>query len=112
MPALVRSSRDVIVRTHEWDRARQFYSQVLGLTVSDETATIMRVDTGAIRLFVESGAPHGPVFDFIVADVQAAKVKLLAAGCVLVEENPAVPRCYMRDPFGVVFNLGRSATPD
>jgi hypothetical protein len=31
---------------------------------------------------------------------------------VLVEEDPSIPRCYLRDPFGLVFNLGRSATPD
>jgi hypothetical protein len=38
--------------------------------------------------------------------VQAAKARLIASGCMLVEEDPAVPRCYLRDPFGVVFNLG------
>jgi hypothetical protein len=31
---------------------------------------------------------------------------LLAAGCTLLEENPAVPRCYLRDPFGMTYNIG------
>jgi catechol 2,3-dioxygenase-like lactoylglutathione lyase family enzyme len=112
MAGLVRSSPDVILRTPEGSRAREFYSKVLGLSVTDESASLLRVETGAFRLFVESGAPHGPVFDFLVADVQATKAKLLAAGCVLLEEDPSVPRCYIRDPFGLVFNLGTSATPD
>jgi catechol 2,3-dioxygenase-like lactoylglutathione lyase family enzyme len=112
MPALVRSSRDIVIRTLEFSRAREFYSRVLGLTVVDESELLLRVDTGAIRLFVESGSPHGPVFDFLVADVQATKAKLLAAGCVLIEEDPSVPRCYLRDPFGLVFNLGLTATPE
>jgi hypothetical protein len=33
---------------------------------------------------------------------------LLKAGCVVVEEDASVPRCYLRDPFGLVFNLGES----
>ncbi len=106
-----RSSRDVILRTSHWNQAREFYERVLGLKVVAETGTIFRVETGAIRLFVEEGDPHGPVFDFLVSDVQAAKNQLLAAGCILVEEDPSIPRCYLRDPYGLVFNLGRTATP-
>jgi catechol 2,3-dioxygenase-like lactoylglutathione lyase family enzyme len=107
-----RLSRDVILRTPHWRQAREFYGRILGLTVAAETDTIFRVDAGAIRLFVEEGDPHGPVFDFLVPDVQAAKNHLLAAGCALVEEDASIPRCYLRDPFGLVFNVGRTATPD
>ena len=46
------------------------------------------------------------VLDFLVEDVQATKAVLVASGCVIVEENPSIPRCYMRDPFGLLFNLG------
>jgi len=28
---------------------------------------------------------------------------------VVLEEDAAVPRCYLRDPFGLVFNLGLAA---
>ena len=107
-----RSSRDVICRTPRWTEAREFYERVLGFRVADGTDSTFRVETGAVRLFVEKGDPHGPVSDFLVPDVQAAKSELLAAGCVLVEEDPSVPRCYLRDPFGLVFNLGKTATPD
>jgi catechol 2,3-dioxygenase-like lactoylglutathione lyase family enzyme len=65
-------------------------------------------ETGAFRLYVEKGAAHGPVFEFLVADVAAAKTRLLAAGCTLVEEDASVPRCYVRDPYGVTFNLGKA----
>jgi catechol 2,3-dioxygenase-like lactoylglutathione lyase family enzyme len=106
----IRSSRDVILRTANWARARVFYETVLGFKVTNETEAMLRVETGAIRLFVEKGEPHGPVFDFLVHDVQAAKNDLLAAGCVLVEEDPSIPRCYLRDPFGLVFNVGQTAS--
>jgi catechol 2,3-dioxygenase-like lactoylglutathione lyase family enzyme len=112
MNSLLQSSRDVILRTPRWVQAREFYEKVLGFKVTHETEAMLRVDTGAIRLFVEKGEPHGPVFDFLVDDVQAAKKHLLAAGCVVVEEDPAVPRCYLQDPFGLVFNLGKNATAE
>jgi predicted enzyme related to lactoylglutathione lyase len=47
------------------------------------------------------------VFEFCVADVAAAKAKLMAAGCTVIEENARVSRCYVRDPYGLVFNLRR-----
>ena len=108
----LKSSRDVILRTPRWSEARRFYASVLGFDVVEESDSMLRVETGAIRLFVEKGAAHGPVFDFLVPDVQAARDRLIAAGCVLVEVDPAVPRCYLQDPFGVVFNLGLTASPD
>jgi catechol 2,3-dioxygenase-like lactoylglutathione lyase family enzyme len=112
MPKPITSSRDVILRTPQWSEAHQFYASVLGFEVVKESESMLRVETGAIRLFVEKGAPHGPVFDFLVPDVGAARDRLLAAGCVLVEEDPSVPRCYLRDPCGLVFNIGLSASPD
>jgi catechol 2,3-dioxygenase-like lactoylglutathione lyase family enzyme len=108
----LKSSRDVILRTPNWVQAQEFYETILGFKVTHETDAMLRVDTGAIRLFVEKGEAHGPVFDFLVRDVQAAKTGLLAAGCVLVEENASIPRCYLRDPFGLVFNLGTAATAE
>jgi len=107
-----RSSCDVILRTSHWNQARELYEQGLGFKVAAETDTVLRVETGAIRLFVEQGDAHGPVFDFLVPDVQAAKGRLLAAGWVLVEEDSSIPRCYLRDPYGLVFNVGRTATPE
>jgi predicted enzyme related to lactoylglutathione lyase len=50
------------------------------------------------------------VFDFLVDDVAATRDRLVAGGCTVIEEDPAVPRCYLRDPYGMVFNLGRSAS--
>ena len=61
-------------------------------------------------LYVESGKEHGPVFDLLVPDVLAAKSRLLAAGCALIEEDPAVPRCYIRDPYGFTFNVGKAGS--
>ena len=103
-----RSSRDVIVRTEAWAEAVKFYGTTLGMPVTYSSETLMGFETGSFCLYVEKGEGHGPVFEFLVPDVQAAKRRLLAAGCTIQEENPSVPRCYVRDPYGVVFNVGES----
>ena len=100
------SSRDIIVRTQAWSDAVHFYESVLGWRVLRRDNTMVGFDTGSFHLYVEKGAAHGPVLDFLVPDVQLAKAQLLAAGCVVLEEDPAVPRCYVRDPQGLVFNIG------
>jgi predicted enzyme related to lactoylglutathione lyase len=105
----IRSSRDVIIRTDAWAKATKFYGSVLGLPVTHRSKKLMGFETGAFCLYVEKGAAHGPVFDFLVPDVQAAKRRLVAAGCTVLEENPAIPRCYIGDPYGVVFNLGQAS---
>jgi catechol 2,3-dioxygenase-like lactoylglutathione lyase family enzyme len=106
MTAPFESSRDIILRTEAWDAALQFYGKVLGLPQTMRTDTLAGFDAGAFRIYVEKGAPLGPVFEFLVPDVAAAKQGLLAAGCVVVEEDASVPRCYLRDPYGLVFNIG------
>ena len=103
----LRSSRDVIIRTPDLSAASEFYQNVLGLSVTMRGDKIIGFETGAIQLFVESGEPLPAVLDFLVSDIEATKRRLLAAGCSIIEENPAVPRCYVRDPFGLLFNLGQ-----
>jgi catechol 2,3-dioxygenase-like lactoylglutathione lyase family enzyme len=101
------SSRDIIIRTDQWASAVSFYASILGFSEVYRAENMVGFETGAFRLYVEKGDAHGPVFDYLVPDVQDAKQKLLAAGCTLVEEDASVPRCYVRDPYGVTFNLGK-----
>lgn len=103
-----RASRDIIIRTENWSEALKFYGSVLDLPITEQGETIVGFESGSFCLYVERGEEHGPVFDFLVADIQAAKQKLVAAGCEVIEENPKIPRCYIRDPYGIVFNVGLS----
>ena len=102
----VKSSRDVIVRTAAWADAIRFYESALGLRITHRGNGVVGFETGAFCLYIEKGQAHGPVFEFLVPDVPAAKARLLAAGCILVEEDPAVPRCYVKDPYGITYNIG------
>ena len=105
MPDSFRASRDVIIRTEKFEAAVRFYESVLGLAIVHRTDSLVGFDAGAFRLYVEPGPRHGAVFDFRVPEMKAARRALLSAGCAIVEEDASVPRCYFRDPYGLVFNI-------
>jgi catechol 2,3-dioxygenase-like lactoylglutathione lyase family enzyme len=106
------SSRDVIIQTHAWEEAINFYEVILGLPVTHRSPDLVGFETGSFCLYVERGSRRGPVFEFLVADIQSTKRQLLAAGCAVEEEDPSLPRCYLRDPFGLVFNIGAARSGD
>ena len=102
-----RSTPDVILQVSSLAEATDFYEKVLGLPVVRPRKGLVKVETGSIVLYLEEGRLPGPVFEFLVEDVAEVKTALMKRGCELVEEDPAIPRCYLRDPFGLVFNLGK-----
>jgi len=104
-----KASQDIIIRTEKWSEALRFYGSVLGLAITERSETIVGFETGAFCLYLERGKEHGPVFDFLVPDIQEAKRQLVAAGCNVIEENPQIPRCYIKDPYGMIFNVEQSA---
>ena len=73
MSDIIRSSSDVIIRTEAWAQATEFYEFVLGLPVTHRSENLVGFDTGVFCLYVEKGQEHGPVFEFFVRDVEAAK---------------------------------------
>jgi len=38
-------------------------------------------------------------------DPKAARTRLLHPGCEIIKDEPDFPRCYVRDPFGLIYNL-------
>jgi catechol 2,3-dioxygenase-like lactoylglutathione lyase family enzyme len=110
MTEAFKSSRDVIVRTDDLSKATEFYTSVFGFRITSKDANLAGFETGSFSLYVERGPRHGPVFELLVPNVTEAKARLVAAGCVVVEENLAIPRCYIRDPYGFTFNLSRATS--
>lgn len=98
-------TNEIIFRAPDLDRVRSYYEGVLGFPVVLEKDGMIGFDSGALNFYFERGEPNGAVFEFAVDDLQRAKSALTAAGCAIVEEDPTVPRIYLRDPFGVVFNI-------
>lgn len=101
----MKSSRDVLIQTERMDAAAAFYENVLGLKIIEQSKQLIGFETGSFRLFIDKGESYGPVFEFFVPNIEQAKRMLIENGCRVEIEDPQVPRCYVRDPFGLVFNI-------
>jgi len=45
------------------------------------------------------------VLEVTVDSVVAAKMELEKNGCRVIKDEPEFPRCYIKDPFGLIYNL-------
>jgi catechol 2,3-dioxygenase-like lactoylglutathione lyase family enzyme len=101
----MQSSRDVLIQTKNIDKAAKFYENILGFKKFEQSEQIKGFETGSFRLFLDKGEPYGPVFELFVPDLEKAKKTLVENGCKIEIEDPKVPKCYVRDPFGFIFNI-------
>jgi beta-lactam-binding protein with PASTA domain len=58
-----------------------------------------------INLFIERGPAMAGVLEVTVDSVEEAKERLVRNGCEIVKDEPDFPRCYIKDPFGLMYNL-------
>jgi len=101
-----RMSPNVAVRTTETGDAFSFYSEVLGFRHRPENETHTDLDADPLNLFIiEDHEFSGLVLELFVEDLEAAREELLAKGCRIIRWEGKGKDCYVRDPFGVVFNL-------
>ena len=105
-----RSTRDILLQTEHADEARAFYEGVLGFPVIHDDPAMCGLDTGSFNLFIDPAPKMGPILEFEVDDLPIMRARLLGAGCAVVEEDSSTPRCYLRDPFGLIFNLRQRTT--
>ena len=95
---------DILIQSQDPKAAAAFYVEQLGFTITAETPMI-GLHGEHINLFIEQGPPLGPVLEVTVPDVEEAKRRLLKFGCRIVKDEPEVPRCYIQDPYGLIYNL-------
>jgi catechol 2,3-dioxygenase-like lactoylglutathione lyase family enzyme len=101
----MRATSDVMLRTRDFAAAKSYYSGALGFPIIAEAENLVGFDLGGFVLYFEHGDDNGSVFEFQVTDVAEAKERLLAQGCLLLEEDLNIPRWYLRDQFGLIFNV-------
>lgn len=98
-------ARDILIQAEDPRAAAAFYADLLGFAVTGETERMISVEGTKINFYIERGPALGPVLEVTVKDVEEAKRKIVAAGGAIVKDEPAFPRCYVRDPFGLIYNL-------
>ena len=96
---------DILIQAGDPKEAAAFYVKELGFVITDEAPTLISLHGRHINLFIEEGPALGPVLEVSVADVEKTKARLVARGCQVVKDEPEFPRCYVKDPFGLIYNL-------
>ena len=98
---------DILIQSPDPRQAAAFYVDQLKFAITGETAEMISLHGNHINLFIERGPALGPVLEVTVADVEEAKSRLVEHGCEIVKDEPDFPRCYVKDPFGLIYNLLR-----
>lgn len=96
---------DILIQAPDAKAAAAYYVEQLGFAVTDENRNMIGLHGRHINLFIEPGPALGPVLEVTVDNVAAAKQRLVKNGCEIIKDEPEVPRCYVRDPFGLIYNL-------
>lgn len=96
---------DILIQARDPQKAASFYTKQLGFKVTGESANMISLHGDHINLFIEKGPPLGPVLEVTVDDVRKARRRLVKNGSKVVKDEPDFPRCYVKDPMGLIYNL-------
>jgi predicted enzyme related to lactoylglutathione lyase len=96
---------DILIQAPDPTSAAAFYIEQLGFEVTGEDPQMISLHGKRINLFIERGSALGPVLEVTVDSVEAARRRLVKNGCAVIKDEPDFPRCYVKDPFGMIYNL-------
>lgn len=96
---------DILIQSEDPKKAARFYVEHLGFEITGENSTLVSMHGPHINLFIERGPALGPVLEVSVRNVEETARMLVKNGCEIIKNEPDFPRCYVRDPFGLIYNL-------
>jgi catechol 2,3-dioxygenase-like lactoylglutathione lyase family enzyme len=96
---------DILIQSEDLEKTAAFYVNELGFEITGETPNMISLHGDRINMFIELGPAMGPVLEVTVRDVEEAKARLTKQGCEIIKDEPDFPRCYVRDPYGLIYNL-------
>ena len=96
---------DILIQAADPMEAASFYVKELGFEVTNQNPGMVSLHGDNINLFIERGPALGPVLEVTVKSVKEAKARLTTKGCLIVKDEPDFPRCYVQDPYGLIYNL-------
>jgi hypothetical protein len=96
---------EILIQSPSPRDAAQFYVEQLGFAIAGDTAETISLHGHHISRFIERGPAPGPMLEVAVAIVAETRERLTRDGCMIVKDDPHLPRCYVIDPFGPIYNL-------
>ena len=98
-------SNHVALQHPDWRNSESYYKDVMGLDTKI-AGNHLHIRSGDLNLYImDNDNLRGTVMELNVGDVDEAKEYLLANDCTVVKWEGKGKDCYMRDPYGLVFNL-------
>ncbi len=98
-------SADILIQAPDPLAAAAFYVDQLGFEITDPDPEMIALSGKHINLYIERGPVIGGVLEVTVDNVADARQRLVANGCQVIKDEPDFPRCYVKDPFGLIYNL-------
>lgn len=98
-------SPNLALQLQQRDQAVEFYQKVMGLEMAGQENDSIALRAEQFTIWFDKGEFLGPIFEFLVPNLEEAKERLLAEECQVLRWEGKGKPCYLRDPFGFVFNL-------
>lgn len=100
-------SKNIGYQVEDIEKAKHFYESVMGLQESEDSSVEeIEYRTKHNSIFLMPGSENlGPIMEVVVSDLEAAKKYLVENGCEIVRWHGKGKDCYVKDPFGMVFNV-------
>ncbi len=96
---------DILIQAPDPKAAAAFYVGQLGFTITGAHGKWIDLHGNHINLFIEEGPALGPVLEVAVDNLDEARQRLVENGREIVKDEPDFPWCYVKDPFGLIYNL-------
>jgi len=96
---------DILIQADDPMKAADFYVKELGFEITDEKPHMVSLHGKNINFFIERGPALGPVLEVTVKSVKQDKASLQKKCCRVIKDEPDFPRCYIKDPNGLIYNL-------
>lgn len=98
-------STDILIQSPDPKKAAIFYVNQLGFEITGEGHELISLHGKHINLFIEHGPTLGPVLEVTVPNVPEVAQRLIENGCEIIKDEPEFPRIYIKDPYGLIYNL-------
>ncbi|MDZ4723257.1 MAG: VOC family protein [candidate division Zixibacteria bacterium] len=98
-------SRCLCLESPDSEAMITFYRDVLGLPLVHQHPESAEFNAHPTRLFIDNRPSRNVIMEFLVPDLEEARVELTEYGCREVRWEGKGGCCYLVDPFGFIFNL-------
>ena len=98
---------DILIQAQDPGSTASFYVRHLGFKMTDETPQMISLHGDHIVFFIEQGplCPGSHCCECRESQTPACGKGLRDSRCEIVKDEPDFPRCYVKDPFGLIYNL-------